>query len=104
MFTNDPSKRGWDGPASADAQARFNAAAAKLEQLISERRADVNAAMQQYTAKGVADEYHAKERNWTAAADNVQEIALKLVASLVTTDGHGGQALNQAGQAVASII
>lgn len=103
MFANDASKRSWDGGASGDAQAQFRAAAAELEHLIAERRADVAAAMQQYTATGVADEYHGKERRWTTAADNVQDIALKLVASLVTTDGHAGQALNQAGQAVASI-
>ena len=103
MFVNDSSRRAWDEGASADAQTRFTAVAAHLEELIGQRRADVNAAMAQYRMTHVADQYHGKEQRWSQAADNVTEIARKLVASLVTTDGHAVQAMSQAGQAVDAI-
>jgi hypothetical protein len=100
---NDTNRNDYDTAATAAAQDRFKAVADHLEHVLNERDADVKAAMMDYFAQGVSDEYHGKERRWNLVGTEVRGIITTLRDSLLTSDGTAHHANNQAGQAVASI-
>ncbi|HEX8488474.1 MAG TPA: pore-forming ESAT-6 family protein [Propionibacteriaceae bacterium] len=102
-LANDPDRRDFDTGASSEAQTYFNQVAGQLESLISQRDADVKAAMSDYLADGVADEYAAKEAKWNQVAGEVRGIIAILRASLQSNDETAGQTLAQARARVASI-
>lgn len=101
--SNNLEQRSFDTGASGDAQALFNLAASHLESQIDQRDADVKAAMANYQADGVSDEYAAKEQRWNQVAGEVRTIITILRSSLESNDGTAGQALQRAGSAVAAI-
>src|SRR3982751_6389317 len=68
---NAADRRDFDIPASQTAQDHFNAVAAHLESLISQRDRDVAMALADYVADGASEEYHAKEQRWHRVAGEV---------------------------------
>lgn len=103
MATNQGDRRDYDVAASQNAQDNFNRVAARLEQLLEQRDSDVKAAMADYEADGVSEEYHAKEVRWKNAAGQVREIISTLRRSLEQSDQTAAQAIQRAKAAVDAI-
>ena len=61
MSGNNIDRRDFDLGASTSAQDNFNAVASRLEALIDQRDRDVKAAMSDYLATGVSEEYAAND-------------------------------------------
>ncbi|KQO62215.1 pore-forming ESAT-6 family protein [Curtobacterium sp. Leaf261] len=100
---NQADRRDYDVAASQNAQDNFNAVAAQLESLISQRDSDVKAAMADYQADGVSDEYHAKEQRWNTVAAEVRSIITTLRSSLQSNDESAQGAISKAKSAVGNI-
>ncbi len=96
-------RRSYDTGASAEAQGNIQAVIARLEQVIAERDAQVKAAMADFTADGVADEYHGKEMRWNRASQEVRSIIQLLKTTLEKNDGTAHQTLARAKAAVDNI-
>ncbi|MET0735633.1 MAG: pore-forming ESAT-6 family protein [Microbacterium sp.] len=102
-MANQADRRDYDIAASQNAQDNFNRVAAQLEALIDQRDRDVQAAMADYAAEGVSDDYRAKEVRWKNAAGEVRGIIQTLRASLERNDESAQDALRKARAAVESI-
>lgn len=100
---NSLNRRDYDIAASQNAQDNFNAVASQLESLIAQRDADVKAAMSDYQADGVSDDYAAKEVRWNTVAGRVQEIIRALRANLVSNDETAQTAMAKGRAAVQNI-
>ncbi|GAA3337208.1 hypothetical protein GCM10017714_03210 [Curtobacterium pusillum] len=100
---NQADRRDYDVAASQNAQDNFNAVASQLEALIAQRDSDVKAAMADYQADGVSDEYHAKEQRWNTVAGEVKQIIATLRASLQSNDESAQSAISKAKSAVGNI-
>lgn len=100
---NSLNRRDYDIAASQNAQDNFNAVASQLESLISQRDADVKAAMSDYQADGVSDDYAAKEVRWNTVAGRVQEIIRALRSNLVSNDETAQTAMAKGRAAVQNI-
>ncbi len=103
MMNNQVDRRDYDVAASQNAQDNFNRVAAQLETLIEQRDADVKAAMADYQADGVSEEYAAKELRWKNAAAGVREIISTLRKSLEQSDQVAMSTLQRAKAIVDSI-
>lgn len=102
-MANQSDRRDYDVAASQNAQDNFNRVAAQLEALIDQHDRDVQAAMADYTAEGVSEDYRAKELRWRNAAGEVRSIIQTLRASLERNDESAHDALRKARTAVESI-
>lgn len=102
-MANIQDKRSFSTDASQSAQDNFNATAGLLESLIAQRNADVTAAMAEYVADGVSEDYQAKELRWKAASEGVKEIINTLRGSLSSNDETAGGSQQRAQAAVHSI-
>ncbi|MER0483251.1 pore-forming ESAT-6 family protein [Streptomyces sp. Edi2] len=96
-------RRSYDSGASAEAQGNIQAVIARLEQVIAARDAQVKAAMSDFAADGVADEYHGKELRWNRASQEVRSIIQLLKTTLEKNDGTAHQTLARAKAAVNNI-
>ncbi|EFL25004.1 conserved hypothetical protein [Streptomyces himastatinicus ATCC 53653] len=96
-------RRSYDTGASGDAQVNIQAVVARLEQVITARDAQVKAAMTDFTADGVADEYHGKELRWNRASQEVKSIIQLLKTVLEKNDGTAQHTLSRAKSAVDNI-
>jgi uncharacterized protein YukE len=96
-------RRSYDTGASADAQGNIQSVIARLEQVITERDAQVKAAMTDFRADGVADEYHGKELRWNRASQEVKSIIQLLKSTLEKNDGTAQHTLSRAKAAVDNI-
>ncbi|MFI0780783.1 pore-forming ESAT-6 family protein [Streptomyces sp. NPDC021212] len=96
-------RRSYDTGASGDAQVNIQAVVARLEQVITARDAQVKAAMSDFTADGVADEYHGKELRWNRASQEVKSIIQLLKTVLEKNDGTAQHTLSRAKAAVDNI-
>ncbi|MGX1760371.1 pore-forming ESAT-6 family protein [Streptomyces lydicus] len=96
-------RRSYDSGASAEAQGNIQAVIARLEQVIAARDAQVKAAMSDFAADGVAEEYHGKELRWNRASQEVRSIIQLLKTTLEKNDGTAHQTLARAKAAVDSI-
>lgn len=94
--SNQTDRRDYDISASEQAQENFNTVATSLESLLDSHDADVKAAMAEYYADGVSDEYAAKEQRWNTAAQGVRDIISVLRGSLGSTDESARTALDRA--------
>ncbi|MBF4577758.1 pore-forming ESAT-6 family protein [Frondihabitans sp. VKM Ac-2883] len=103
MSGNQSDRRDYDVAASQSAQDNFNTVASQLEALIDQRDGDVRAAMSDYQADGVSDEYQAKELRWKNAAAEVKQIIRTLRTSLQTNDDTASSTLQKAKSAVDNI-
>ena len=91
-MANQTEMRSYDIIASQESQSNFDRVASRLETL--------KAAMAQYQADGVSEEYQAKETRWNNAAGEVRGIISTLRGSMQTTDEGAQTALQQARQSV----
>ncbi|WP_030625554.1 pore-forming ESAT-6 family protein [Streptomyces sclerotialus] len=96
-------RRSYDTGASADAQGNIQTVIARLEQVITARDGQVKAAMADFTADGVADEYHGKEMRWNRASQEVKNIIQLLRTTLEKNDGTAQHTLSKAKAAVDNI-
>ncbi|MDN5725507.1 MAG: pore-forming ESAT-6 family protein [Propionibacteriales bacterium] len=103
MVHAGPGDRAYNTASSAEAQRNFNSIANQLESLLNLRDRQVKAAMAQYHATGVSDEYHGKERRWNSKAQQVRTIIRLLRQSLGQNDQTAITAVKRAGTAVANI-
>ncbi|MCW2916411.1 MAG: hypothetical protein JWN52_4479 [Actinomycetia bacterium] len=96
-------RRSYDTAASAQTQTHLHSIIARLETLISQRDADVKAAMADFQADGVSDLYHAKEARWNHAANEVRQIIALVKATLESNDLTAHETLTRAKSAVDGI-
>ncbi|TYB43619.1 pore-forming ESAT-6 family protein [Actinomadura chibensis] len=99
----DTGRRSYDTGASAEAQANIQRIVGRLEQLIGTRDTDVKAALADFEATGVSDEYRAKELKWHNAANETREIIRLVKATLEKNDEIAGTTLSKASAAVQGI-
>ncbi len=102
-MANQSDRRDYDIAASQNAQDNFNRVAAQLEAVIDQHDRDVQAAMADYAAEGVSEDYRAKEVRWKNAAGEVRGIIQTLRSSLERNDESAQDALRKARAAVESI-
>ena len=100
MFTD---RNSYDTGASADAQANLHTVIGQLETVLNTRDAQVKAAMADFTADGVSDEYHGKEMQWKSAAAEVRNIISLLKGVLSENDATAQSTLAKAKAAVNGI-
>ncbi|WP_411142947.1 pore-forming ESAT-6 family protein [Streptomyces sp. x-80] len=96
-------RRSYDSGASGEAQGNIQAVIARLEQVIAARDSQVKQAMADFTADGVADEYHGKELRWNRASQEVKNIIHLLKTTLEKNDATAHQTLARAKSAVDNI-
>ncbi|AJE83322.1 pore-forming ESAT-6 family protein [Streptomyces physcomitrii] len=96
-------RRSYDTGASADAQTNIQAVIGRLEQVIAARDAQVKAAMADFQADGVADEYHGKEMRWNRSSQEVKNIIHLLKTTLEKNDGTAQSTIQRAKAAVDNI-
>jgi hypothetical protein len=96
-------RRSYDIGASGDAQGNIQVVIAQLEAVISARDGQVKAAMSDFTADGVADEYHGKELRWQSASQEVKNIINLLKTTLEKNDGTAQHTISRAKAAVDNI-
>ncbi|TVL90453.1 pore-forming ESAT-6 family protein [Streptomyces sp. SAJ15] len=96
-------RRSYDSGASGEVQGNITVVIARLEQVLNDRDQAVKAAMADFTADGVADEYHAKEVRWNNAAAEVRSIIQLVRTTLEKNDGTAQQTLARAKAAVDAI-
>lgn len=100
---NQSDRRDYDESASGTAQENFNRVANRLESLLNARDSDVKAAMADYDATGVSEEYAGKEARWNAVATEVRTIITAMRESLQQTDSTAQSTLSRAKGIVESI-
>lgn len=93
----------FDTGVSQQVQGDLQAITGRLEALIGERDRAVAAAMADFQADGVSDDYAHLERRWRTAADEVKAIIALVRTTMAQNDGTAGSTLARARNAVASI-
>ena len=96
-------RRSYDTGASADAQGNIQAVIGRLEEVIAARDRQVKAAMSDFAADGVAEEYHGKELRWNRASTEVKNIIQLLKTTLEQNDGTAQSTIAKAKSAVDNI-
>ncbi|OJF14970.1 pore-forming ESAT-6 family protein [Couchioplanes caeruleus] len=96
-------RRSFDMATSGEAQGNLQAVVARLEVLINDRDAAVKAAMADFLADGVADQYHDKEVRWNSAAGEVRSIIALVRSTLQRNDETAQTTLSRAKAAVDAI-
>lgn len=96
-------RRSYDGAASGETQSNLAVIIARLEQVITERDQQVKAAMADFQADGVSDQYHAVEQRWNSSANEVREIIRMLRTTMERNDATAQQTLQRAKSAVDGI-
>ena len=82
--------------ASQSAQANFEQAATRLEAALQRRDQDVKAAMADYQADGVSEEYATLEKQWSDAGMQVRQVISTIRGSLEQNDEIAVTALQRA--------
>ncbi|MEU9925770.1 pore-forming ESAT-6 family protein [Streptomyces griseoluteus] len=96
-------RRSYDTGASGDVQGSLQGIIGRLETVLGERERAVKAAMADYQADGVSDEYHGKEVRWHKAAGEVRDIIQLVRGTLEKNDGTAQATLAKARAAVDNI-
>ena len=96
-------RRSYDTGASNEVQGSLGVIIGQLERVLTDRDRAVKAAMADFTADGVADEYHGKEARWNKSAAEVRQIIHLVKATLEKNDGTAQQTLSRAKAAVDAI-
>ncbi|MFD5587578.1 pore-forming ESAT-6 family protein [Streptomyces sp. NPDC127063] len=102
MPQNDD-RRSYDTGASADVQIGLAGIIGQLERVLTDRDRAVKAAMADFRADGVSDEYHGKEIRWQRAATEVREIIRLVHTTLEQNDTTAQATLAKAKAAVDNI-
>ncbi|MBC3981639.1 pore-forming ESAT-6 family protein [Streptomyces buecherae] len=96
-------RNSYDGGASSEVQGSLGSIVARLEAVITDRDRQVKAAMADFQADGVSDQYHAAEQRWNRSASEVREIIRLVRTTLEKNDGTAQSALSRAKSAVDGI-
>ena len=96
-------RRSFDTGVSQQVQGDLGGIIARLESMIDARQADVNAAMSDFSADGVSEEYQAVEVRWNRAATEVQSIIDLVKTTMTRNDETASMTLSRARSAVQSI-
>jgi len=96
-------RRSYDTGASSEVQTALGTIVGQLERVLGDRDAAVKAAMTDFQADGVSDEYHGKEERWKKAAGEVREIIRLVRTTLEQNDGTAQSTLAKARAAVDQI-
>ncbi|GGL67198.1 hypothetical protein GCM10010129_08220 [Streptomyces fumigatiscleroticus] len=96
-------RRSYDTGASSEVQTSLQSIIGQLERVLTDRERAVKAAMADFTADGVAEEYHGKEMRWHRAAGEVREIIRLVRTTMEQNDGTAQSSLAKAKAAVDNI-
>ncbi|GGM10397.1 MULTISPECIES: pore-forming ESAT-6 family protein [Micromonospora] len=96
-------RRSFDTGTSQQVQGDLAGIVARLEAVISQRSADVAAAMADFQADGVSDEYRTVEDRWNRAAGEVRTIIDLVKTTMAKNDDTATSTLTRARSAVQSI-
>ncbi|KAB2972458.1 hypothetical protein F8R89_10605 [Streptomyces sp. SS1-1] len=96
-------RRSYDTGASSEVQIGLQSIIGQLERVLTDRERAVKAAMADFAADGVADEYHGKEMRWHRAAAEVREIIRLVRTTMEQNDGTAQSTLTRAKAAVDNI-
>ncbi|MFF9406284.1 pore-forming ESAT-6 family protein [Streptomyces anandii] len=96
-------RRSYDTGASGEVQVSLQGVIGQLERVLNDRDRAVKAAMADFTADGVSDEYHGKEVRWHHAASEVREIIRLVRTTLEQNDGTAHSTMAKARAAVDAI-
>lgn len=97
---NDLNRNDYNIGSSESAQENFERAASALESALERRDQDVKAAMAEYQADGVSDEYAGMEKQWNNAGGEVKVIIATIRNSLAENDDIARVALKRALSAI----
>ncbi|KJL47711.1 hypothetical protein RS84_02510 [Microbacterium hydrocarbonoxydans] len=95
MTGNQIDRNDYNVGASQSVQSNFENVAARLEAALQRRDQDVRAALADYQADGVSEEYGALEQQWTQAGDQVRGVIAAIRGSLEQNDDIALRALAQ---------
>lgn len=101
MSTTD--RRSFDTAVSGQVQSDLAGVISRLEATISQRSADVAAAMADFTADGVSEDYRVVEDRWNRAANEVRTIIDLVRTTMTRNDETAGTTLAAARSAVQGI-
>lgn len=101
MSTTD--RRSFDTGASQQVQGDVQGIVGRLEALIGQRDQAVSAAMSNFQADGVSDQYATVEKRWQSAAHEVRQIIQLVKTTMSQNDETATTASSQARSAVQSI-
>lgn len=93
----------YDTGASSEVQGSLQGIIGQLERVLSDRDRAVKAAMADFQADGVSDEYHGKEVRWNRAATEVRNIIHLVRSTLEENDGTARSTVAKARAAVDNI-
>lgn len=96
-------RRSYDTGASSEAQTNIQNVINQLESVITARDQQVKAAMSDFQADGVSEQYQAVEQRWNSSAQEVREIINLLRTTLENNDATAQQTLSRARAAVDGI-
>jgi len=96
-------RRSFDTGVSQQVQGDLAGIVARLESSIAQRQADVNAAMSDFSADGVSEEYRTVEMRWNRAATEVRQIIDLVKTTMARNDETAGTTLSKARAAVQAI-
>ncbi|MGP3927870.1 pore-forming ESAT-6 family protein [Streptomyces sp. 8N616] len=96
-------RNSYDTGVSTEVQGSLQGIIGQLERVLNDRDLAVKAAMADFQADGVSDEYHGKEIRWNRAANEVREIIRLVRSTLEKNDGTAQSTLAKAKAAVDNI-
>ncbi|MEU2991266.1 pore-forming ESAT-6 family protein [Streptomyces griseoincarnatus] len=96
-------RRSYDTGASSEVQGGLQGIVGQLERVLADRDKAVKAAMADFQADGVSEEYHGKEMRWNRAADEVRSIIQLVRTTLEDNDGTARSTMAKARAAVDNI-
>ncbi|MER6750558.1 pore-forming ESAT-6 family protein [Streptomyces fungicidicus] len=96
-------RRSYDTGASSEVQGGLQGIVGQLERVLADRDKAVKAAMADFQADGVSEEYHGKEVRWNRAADEVRSIIKLVRTTLEDNDGTAQSTMSKARAAVDNI-
>ena len=96
-------RNSYDTGVSTEVQGSLQGIIGQLERVLIDRDRAVKAAMADFQADGVSDEYHGKEVRWNHAANEVREIIRLVRSTLEKNDGTAQSTLAKAKAAVDNI-
>ncbi|MER6786840.1 MULTISPECIES: pore-forming ESAT-6 family protein [Streptomyces] len=96
-------RRSYDTGASGEVQGGLQGIVAQLERVLADRDKAVKAAMADFQADGVSEEYHGKELRWNRAANEVRSIIQLVRTTLEDNDGTAQSTMAKARSAVDNI-
>ncbi|MFF0117187.1 pore-forming ESAT-6 family protein [Streptomyces prasinus] len=96
-------RRSYDTGVSSEVQGGLQGIVGQLERVLADRDKAVKAAMADFQADGVSEEYHGKELRWNRAADEVRSIIQLVRTTLEDNDGTAQATMAKARAAVDNI-